>query len=343
MFSDLTISKERAITVLKRDLLREQSRLKAAEAEAAARAAAAAAPPITESPLMSPTQESQEPDSGTLSPTSLATKGPGLSARRQSTISLSSLHRPPFPHKLDLSSAALRLNPDDPSVQNGMLSPVTLAPKSSISKFPPSDPNFDFGAPQDVDIDLTLSDDVVPSSSNGAVDGALGSSADKPIELDLDLDMDLFGDAPHTNNEMAALGDPGVVPKQEELIDLDIFSGLQPSADQDSAKADAAILAAAQAIPPLQGSSAAEMPQAHPQQGEQSSDPTAMLSQPSASMLEALSAANTGGPAAADGSGVPGFADGYDFSLELSDDPAVMEMQMNSLFGTNTAEPAPQT
>ena len=235
--------------MLKRDLKREQDRLKAAaelEAESAARAAAAAAAAAASSQepnLISPMQEGEP---STLSPTTPSARGPGLSARRQSTISLSSLQRPPFPHKLDLSSAALRLDPNDPMLNSGMASPVTLAPKSSL----PRAADFTFDPSQPVDIDLTMGDDVT-SADTSAVDAGLGSSADKPIELDLDLDldMDIFTDA--TNGAGIASSSTGlphtVAVKQEEPVDLDLFSGLPTD---DSAKVDAALLAAAQGIPP---------------------------------------------------------------------------------------------
>lgn len=335
----------RAITVLQRDLKREQDRIKAAEAEAAARAAAAAAPPPAEdATLISPTQEA-EPTS--VSPTTQAQKMPGLPARRQSTISLSSLQRPPFPHKLDLSAAALRLDPNDPLLQPGLSSPVTLAPKSSISKVPP---DFTFGPPQDVDIDLTLGDDVV-QSANSMVDSGLGSSADKPIELDLDLDMDLFGD-PHTTGDMSGtagsvgLGNPDVAPKQEQL-DLDIFSGYDQASTSDTAKADAELLAAAQAIPPHEGPA---LETSQPGSQSQSQNESSTLAQSSSSMLDAINAAtadmgqvngdNTTGPSESDNFDFGNF----DFLADGSVDPSVMDMQMQDLFdmNANVTDPRPQ-
>jgi hypothetical protein len=324
-------SQNRAITVLKRDLEREQNRIKAAEAEAAARAAAAAAPPPTESPLITPAQ-TDEPDPATLSPTTPASgKGPTLPARRQSAISLSSLHRPPFPHKLDLSSASLRLNPDDPLLQPGIASPVTLAPKSSISKVPP---DFPFGPSQDVDIDLTLGDDVVPFAASSVVDSSLGNSADKPIELDLDI----FGDDPHSGAGIAAtLGHTEPVPKQEEM-DLSLFPELQSSADNDAAKTDVALLAAAQVIPPTEMSSASNP--AEPQ--SQNNDPSSIMGQPSVAILDALHAASgVRSTDTSDSTMVPS-SDSYAFNLDFLEDPAVMEMQMQDLFGISS-ESVPQS
>lgn len=201
----------RAIAVLQRDLRREEERLKA-EAAAAAAAAAAKLPtpildpsgPLTSSPPASPTQsigastDLSAPD----------TQKPPLPtpARRQSTVSLSSLQRQPFPHKLDLSPTSLHAHPDD-VLQSGLSSPVTLAPRSSHRSFPQelgmvalSD-----AANRSVDIDLTVGDTEMDMSLNipdlqqaqaavagGSVDPSIGSSADKPIELDLDMDMDMF-------------------------------------------------------------------------------------------------------------------------------------------------------
>jgi hypothetical protein len=146
--------------------------------------------------------------------------GSFLAARRQSTISLSSLNRPQFPHKLDLSSAALRINPAElaQGLGGGLPSPVTLAPKSgratATSEFPP-----DFMAAlaasemanRPVDIDLTMLPEEATATAHVGLDTTLGSSADRPIELDLegmDIDMTnvgvtvgmdvktLFGDEP---------------------------------------------------------------------------------------------------------------------------------------------------
>jgi hypothetical protein len=134
--------------------------------------------------------------------------GPGggtfSSGRRQSTISLSSLSRPQFPHKLDLSSDALRINPAElaQGLGGGLPSPVTLAPKSgrttATSEFPP-----DFMvalAARPVDIDLTMLPEEGPTA-HVSLDPSLGTSADRPIELDLegmeiDMDVSLFGDEP---------------------------------------------------------------------------------------------------------------------------------------------------
>jgi hypothetical protein len=153
-----------------------------------------------------------------------------MAARRQSTISLSSLNRPQFPHKLDLSSAALRINPAELAQGlGGLPSPVTLAPKSgratATSEFPP-----DFMAAlaasematRPVDIDLTMLPEEGPATAHVGLDATLGSSADRPIELDLegmDIDMTsvdvtvgvdvktLFGDEPTSGISTALFDD----------------------------------------------------------------------------------------------------------------------------------------
>lgn len=135
--------------------------------------------------------------------------GSFLAARRQSTISLSSLNRPQFPHKLDLSSAALRINPTELAhLGGGLPSPVTLAPKSgrltATSEFPP-----DFMAAlaasdlagRPVDIDLTMLQEEAGGTAHVGLDSTLGSSADRPIELDLEgMDIDM------TNVDVTTVG-----------------------------------------------------------------------------------------------------------------------------------------
>lgn len=174
-------------------------------------------------------------------------------ARRQSTISLSSLNRPQFPHKLDLSAAALRINPEE--IQSGLASPVTLAPKSgritATNEYPPDlfatmHPSMSNGPVPDpsnnvtnrpVDIDLTLDSDP-PQTQVG-----LGNSADKPIELDLDIEMaDLFSDGVDgvdgNNQDLFGVppppttGDAESVPKKEGedqnmSMDMMDFSGVR--------------------------------------------------------------------------------------------------------------------
>lgn len=136
---------------------------------------------------------------------SVLVSGSFLAARRQSTISLSSLSRPQVPHKLDLSADALRINPGElaQGLGGGLPSPVTLAPKSgrttATSEFSP-----DFmaalaaSATQSVEIDLSMLPEAGPTTARVGLDPPLGS-ADRPIELDLegmDIDVSLFGDEP---------------------------------------------------------------------------------------------------------------------------------------------------
>ncbi|TFK30680.1 hypothetical protein FA15DRAFT_751691 [Coprinopsis marcescibilis] len=121
--------------------------------------------------------------------------------RRPSAVSISSLHRPAFPHKLDLSSVSFRMSAGEDSAifQSGLASPVTLAPKSARALGPSEIPDFMFdttntdSTSHPADIDLTLPDVMHDGSRNSVA----GGSADAPIELDLDLDMtELFGDDP---------------------------------------------------------------------------------------------------------------------------------------------------
>ncbi|KAI0932747.1 hypothetical protein AcW1_000226 [Taiwanofungus camphoratus] len=258
----------RAIAVLQRDLSREEERLKA---EAVA-TAAAKAPPVASSsmhtvstPPASPPQSTKamEVSTETSSTTNQTPKPSGLvSARRQSTISLSSLQRPPFPHKLDLSSSTLRMNPDE-IVPSGLSSPVTLAPRSARTALPPDlvMAALNDAAGRPVDIDLTAGDTEMDMQQSGAasavmtMDPSLGSSADKPIELDLeDIDMEFFANATEAgtdvgtdvtgghfnslpNNGMSNGQNPGSVnamPKVEEDLFLNALNAVDnPGVDGD--------------------------------------------------------------------------------------------------------------
>ncbi|KIJ68819.1 hypothetical protein HYDPIDRAFT_25071 [Hydnomerulius pinastri MD-312] len=205
----------RAISVLKRDLAHEE-RL-AREAENAAISARTRSKSTSRSPTSNrvalPPLEGTDtvmpppPTPGQGSPQGPTSNVPN---RRQSAISLSSLHRNPFPLKLDLSSSSMRISAEEAALfPKGLVpSPVSLAPKSAR---PSASADIDLmaafasaaaahSANQHVDIDLTITDS--PPSMMTGVDSSLGNSADKPIELDLDsIDMemsnmtDLFGDA----------------------------------------------------------------------------------------------------------------------------------------------------
>ncbi|KIK97883.1 hypothetical protein PAXRUDRAFT_824463 [Paxillus rubicundulus Ve08.2h10] len=204
----------RAISILKRDLAREERRAREAE-QAAISAQAAKSPMLNRIPL--PPIEAND---ATMLPPSATRQGspPGpmanMPGRRQSAISLSSLNRNPFPLKLDLSSSSMRISAEEAAMfPKGLVpSPVSLAPKSAR---PSATADIDLMAAfasaaavnsvgPSVDIDLTVSDS--PSMMTG-VDHALGNSADKPIELDLDgidIEMsnmtDLFGDAAESSS-----------------------------------------------------------------------------------------------------------------------------------------------
>ncbi|KAJ6501508.1 hypothetical protein C8R47DRAFT_970152 [Mycena vitilis] len=276
------ISSLRAISVLRRDLAREERRIKDAEAEAEAKAksvagrtrSASRSPTSTRIPLpaIDPTAtggDGSRPSTAdpALSP-SLA--GSSISARRPSAISISSLHRPNLPLKLDLSSSAMRISAEEASLfSHGLSSPVTLAPRSARPYGPNELPPDLIAAlasasssplRQSVDIDLTS-----PPPNPDAEMTAIGNTADKPIELDLDameIDMamsDLFGDADSTSNnggsaveglftpvmpgpDMAHnLGDGKSVKEEEESFlkslgggDEDIFNSLQANASRDA-------------------------------------------------------------------------------------------------------------
>ncbi|GBE78527.1 hypothetical protein SCP_0114160 [Sparassis crispa] len=236
----------RAITVLRRDISREERRI---EAEEAAASAAKKAPPPVEDVFVPSASTPPGSPSPSLEQSLVASKlglsatpqsAKPISARRQSTISLSSLQRPVFPHKLDLSAAALRMNPEE-ILRSGLSSPVTLAPKSSARALPP---DLLVAALSDasgghIDIDLTADMDMQPVGQQSETDPALGSSADKPIELDLDMDMDLFtgpadvGTGESGSNLLYQPGAPGTVAgraqaqsddmKKEDEIGMDLL------------------------------------------------------------------------------------------------------------------------
>jgi len=140
--------------------------------------------------------------------------GKGTQARRQSKIlSLSTLHRPAFPLKLDLSSAALRFVPDE-ITRSAITSPVTLAPKSArpttANELPPDllaaftantgEPSYTTGLG-----DSTQGPGL--TSGQNPIQVELGTTAEQPIELDLDMDvgmsdLDLFGDNVDTGGNL---------------------------------------------------------------------------------------------------------------------------------------------
>ncbi|KAI6153221.1 hypothetical protein BKA82DRAFT_23952 [Pisolithus tinctorius] len=203
-----------AISVLKRDLAREEYRTRQAELAAIA----AQAPPSDTGSITADTTMQPPP-----TPIHGPAQGPTPS-RRQSAISLSSLHRQPFPLKLDLSSSSMRMSAEEAALYSkGLLaSPVSLAPKSAR---PTGTSDIDLmaafasataaGASQHVDIDLTVDDS--PPTMMSRINASLGSSADKPIELDLEgIEMnmpsmtDLFGDGPESSSGDGQTGMDGL-------------------------------------------------------------------------------------------------------------------------------------
>ncbi|KAL0576377.1 hypothetical protein V5O48_005598 [Marasmius crinis-equi] len=196
----------RAISVLQRDLQQEQKRIK--EAEAAAMASKVqpetSSPMTTDDPLPTTADELASETTQSAESASNPSQSPSVPVgRRPSAISISSLHRPALPPKLDLSATSLRLTGEETAfLSSGLHSPVTLAPRSAR----PTDyiglmATFTSTADNPVDIDLTLPDSDASNNIDMSLDQSLGNTADKPIELDMeaidgmDIAMtDLFGD-----------------------------------------------------------------------------------------------------------------------------------------------------
>ncbi|KAF9787005.1 hypothetical protein BJ322DRAFT_1053160 [Thelephora terrestris] len=230
----------RAISVLQRDLRREQERLQAA---------LASQPPSKPTSPMVGTLTM--PTSPLLVTTGIIDQSP-LAVRRQSAVALSSLQRPSIPHKLDLSS--LRMNPEDliSLSASGMTSPVTLAPRTARPMTATSELPHDLmaaiasseAASHPVDIDLTSDSVVEPPSMNLDIDPTLGGSADKPIELDLDMEemSGIFGPEP-PNGGVESLFSPteGRVKEEEIFPDFsamentgrDLFQSIDAATNQN--------------------------------------------------------------------------------------------------------------
>ncbi|KAK0465519.1 uncharacterized protein EV420DRAFT_1514708 [Desarmillaria tabescens] len=232
------------IAVLERDLRREEQRIKEAE-EAALASQAHLEEPTSSNRLTLPIPP---PDANSTLPSAMPSSSQPTSAmmqgRRPSAISISSLQRPAFPLKLDLSSSSLRMSAEEAAfLSNGLHSPVTLAPKSArphdypvelmaafTSDIPPPPPNHESA---NNTIDLTI--ETPERNVNMNMDSSVGSSADKPIELDLgdmEVDMsDLFGDN-SSNDAVDSLFSPAVANpevaaesvKQEEQHFLNSFA-----------------------------------------------------------------------------------------------------------------------
>ncbi|KAI5115418.1 hypothetical protein M0805_004882 [Coniferiporia weirii] len=265
----------RAIAVLQRDLAREEDRLREEEAEKAREKAAQ--PVSIDVEMTNAVGLPGETDTKTRQSTpSSAVPGTGKPPlRRPSKISLSTLHRSPFPPKLDLSAAALRLGIDEMGLSMsalasmsalgglgplgsmgvggipGLSSPVTLAPKSARpmaqDEIPPeilaalasaaagnqNTENQNQSQDQHGAIDLTLEEDLHASANMRmlGVGAPLGSSADKPIELDLDLDMSYL-----TSEIFGEQGDNGVQEQRQQpnvQMDVDDLFGSGPKSTED--------------------------------------------------------------------------------------------------------------
>lgn len=238
-----------AISVLERDLRAEQARLDAEASASVATRTRSKRPSVSPTagriplPNVSPPPPGAEQASFTESPTSTMASSQfppsgasaiSLSARRPSAI-LSSLHRPSFPLKLDLSPAALAGGNIDPTMMGqpmdvnadlgltSLPSPVTLAPKTAraIANDPSLPDIFGVGnaqgmpssapdgsAPNEPGSNVgmkttgTVQEEVIDLTESEPSRGSatqLGDSADKPIELDMESaydDLDLFGDVP---------------------------------------------------------------------------------------------------------------------------------------------------
>jgi hypothetical protein len=136
---------------LKRDLRREEQKKQEEE-----RRNLANIQPMIEDTTQPPDMETTLPKSATAT----------LLGRRPSAVSISSLQRPQFPLKLDLSSASLRITEEEAAMfRKDLGSPVTLAPKSARTAGPnefPSDLMMAFSnAPIQSGpstMDLTMSD-----------------------------------------------------------------------------------------------------------------------------------------------------------------------------------------
>lgn len=134
----------------------------------------------------------------------------------------------------------------------GLASPVTLAPKSArpmaANELPPdlmaalASSEAAASSNSGVDIDLTLDSgpQTDPLAQGTNIEGGVGSSADKPIELDLDIDMSdmqemtsIFGEDGTT--DVDALFSPqnadGSIKKEEEGIGMEILDAFTSSTE----------------------------------------------------------------------------------------------------------------
>ncbi|KIJ45106.1 hypothetical protein M422DRAFT_779031 [Sphaerobolus stellatus SS14] len=240
---------QHAISVLERDLEAEKARAER-EAAAAREASIHVTPSETEHPLT-------ESPTSTHPPAQLPPSGASaisMVPRRGSTI-LSSLHRPSFPLKLDLSAVALAGgntdragSPMDVHMDLGLVtslpSPVTLAPKTARAL--PNDPSIPdiFGVStgslgvdntgqsdsvsmgHGVGMKTVVGGDVIDLTDTESSAGlaALGDSADKPIELDFD-DMGIFNVSSNNGSNGAPMnGGQTNAPTQGDVDMGNLFS-----------------------------------------------------------------------------------------------------------------------
>ncbi|KDR85234.1 hypothetical protein GALMADRAFT_233971 [Galerina marginata CBS 339.88] len=232
----------RAISILKRDLRREEERIETEERRKQQDALKMLPPPVpppTSDAFADAPSHTSIDGSGT-NPRNSPIFNP-LPGRRPSAISISSLHRPQFPLKLDLSSTSLRITEEEAALYSkGLPSPVTLAPKSAR----PTGPNESFPDLMSAFADSTLPIDITHSSPNldlSLPDGmhipqkqsdltvlgvGLGDSSDKPIELDLDaMDIEMANMTDH-------FGDP-IEPSGSSNTHDGLFSPIMDNGDAE--------------------------------------------------------------------------------------------------------------
>lgn len=327
----------RAIAVLQRDLTREEQRIKAEEEAAAAAAPKLPSPTTSTAMITTPPVSPSQPQIETLPDGTTRPKPSVPTPRRQSTISLSSLQRPAFPLKLDLSAAALRIHPDE-MLPNGLSSPVTLAPRSARPSLGP-DLMAALGDGRAVDIDLTVDPDISMGSNGEGLDPSLGSSADKPIELDLDMEMQFFGDtsggeagAGHQNmfdtHTMVAGPSNGehMKLKVEDGMDIDLLNALQSVGPSPSGEDIFASIG--NGASPSGNTPAASGP------GGSDSQKAPVAAPSPGAFLASLGAATSQPDASGSGSAGPSGQAGFDFDLNagfFTEHPTGSEVDMMNM------------
>lgn len=150
------------------------------------------------------------------------------------------------------------MGPGDLVTLSGITSPVTLAPRTAhpgtaTGEIPPDlmaaiASSEAAAASRPVDIDLTLDSDsaVEAPPMDLDIDGTLGGSADKPIELDLDMDMEemtgIFGPEPSSGGVDSLFSPTEARVKVEEIFPdfstmentgRDLFQSIDAAAGQN--------------------------------------------------------------------------------------------------------------